>query len=228
MTVMLLEETPAVLSLGKRCAREDALEIDQEKLIAQRNGQSYLLLTYQRRCLPVPSVIKPEEKEFVVDSGASMHMLSRKDLNSAELETARVSESQRHLLQLTAKRKTKEEATVYVKELDLFVTINILQKIHGPFFQSENSAKITGIPTIGPVNRNHSSLKMADESIPTQRTMYPSFSRVYRLALQAQLHVHLQHQYCRKQSIPHQQEVRVRVAQYGETRRMNQQKPKNK
>ena len=30
-----------------------------------------------------------EEREFVVDSGASMHMLSKRDLNSGELETLR-------------------------------------------------------------------------------------------------------------------------------------------
>ena len=35
----------------------------------------------------------PEEREFVVDSGASMHMVSKKDLNSAELETMRTSKS---------------------------------------------------------------------------------------------------------------------------------------
>ena len=39
--------------------------------------------------LPVPSSTKPEEAEFVVDPGASMHMRSRKDLNSAGLETLR-------------------------------------------------------------------------------------------------------------------------------------------
>ena len=32
-----------------------------------------------------------EEREFVVDSEASMHMVSKKDLNSAELETMRIS-----------------------------------------------------------------------------------------------------------------------------------------
>ena len=37
--------------------------------------------------LPAASTIKPEEREFVVDSGASMHMVSKKDLNSAELQT---------------------------------------------------------------------------------------------------------------------------------------------
>ena len=35
--------------------------------------------------LPSPSTIKPEEREFVVDSGASVHMISKKVLNSAEL-----------------------------------------------------------------------------------------------------------------------------------------------
>ena len=64
------------------------MEIGQDYLKAQRKEQSDLLLTCQRMVSPSePSVIKPEEKEFVVDSGASMHMLSRKDLNSAELET---------------------------------------------------------------------------------------------------------------------------------------------
>ena len=44
-------------------------------------------------CLPSPSTLKPEEREFVVDSSASMHMISKKDLNSAELETMTTSRS---------------------------------------------------------------------------------------------------------------------------------------
>ena len=31
--------------------------------------------------------LKPEEREFFVDSGASMHMISKKDLSDAELDT---------------------------------------------------------------------------------------------------------------------------------------------
>ena len=46
----------------------------------------------ENRCLPA-STLKPEEREFVVDSGASMHMISKKDLNSAELETVTTSRS---------------------------------------------------------------------------------------------------------------------------------------
>ena len=44
--------------------------------------------------LPAASIKEPEEREFVVDSGASMHMVSKKDLNSAELETMRTSRNQ--------------------------------------------------------------------------------------------------------------------------------------
>ena len=34
--------------------------------------------------MPAASTTNPEEREFVVDSGASMHMVSKKDLNKAE------------------------------------------------------------------------------------------------------------------------------------------------
>ena len=35
----------------------------------------------EARAVPAPSSKKPEEREFVVDSGALMHMLSKKDLS---------------------------------------------------------------------------------------------------------------------------------------------------
>ena len=97
--------------------------------------------------LPAPSVIKPEEREFVVDSATSMHMLSRKDLNSAELEPVRVSKSPTTVVAANGEVQTKEEATVYVKEFDLFVTVKLLEDIsallplgklcedHGYFYQ---------------------------------------------------------------------------------------------
>ena len=39
------------------------------------------------------SHLKPEEREFVVDSGASMHMISKKDLSDAEMDTLTKSRS---------------------------------------------------------------------------------------------------------------------------------------
>ena len=40
----------------------------------------------ENRC-HLASTLKPEEREFVVDSGASMHMISKKDLSEAEMDT---------------------------------------------------------------------------------------------------------------------------------------------
>ena len=41
----------------------------------------------KNRCLLAPSNLKLEEREFVVDSGASIHMISTKDLSEAEMDT---------------------------------------------------------------------------------------------------------------------------------------------
>ena len=62
-------------------------------------------------CLPLPSTIKPEEREFVVDSGASMHMISRKDLNSAESETLTTSRSPMTVITANGEVQTNAEAT---------------------------------------------------------------------------------------------------------------------
>ena len=123
-----------------------------------------------------------------------MHMVSRKDLNSAELVTVRVSESPTTVVTANCEVLTKAEATVYVRELDLFVTAMLLEDtLAWQFFHSENSAKITDIHTIGPVVRNHMSSKMAGRSIAVRRTTFHSLSLVCRQALQAHLHLLVQH-----------------------------------
>ena len=70
--------------------------------------------------LPAASIKELEEREFVVDSGATMHMVSEEDLNFAELETMRTSRSPT-VMTANGEVQTREEATVYVKQLDLFV-----------------------------------------------------------------------------------------------------------
>ena len=50
------------------------------------------------------SAREPEEREFVVDSGASMHMVSEKNLNSAELKTMRTSRSPTRCEQIKKRR----------------------------------------------------------------------------------------------------------------------------
>ena len=77
--------------------------------------------------LPAASTIKPGEREFLVDCGASMHMVSRKDFNKAELKTVRTSKSPTTVVTANGEVPTKEEATVYVSGLDLFVTVMLLE-----------------------------------------------------------------------------------------------------
>ena len=104
-------------------------------------------------CWPHPPII-PEEREFVEDSGASVHMVSKKHLNKAELETLRISKNPIMVVTANGEVQTKEEATVYVRELDLLWRYCFL-KIHPQCFRLENSAKILGSVTISPVARNH-------------------------------------------------------------------------
>ena len=72
----------------ERCAREAAWKLAKKyPKISKEKDKTTLFSPSENRCLPAPSTLKLEEREFVVDSGASMHMSSKKDLNSAELET---------------------------------------------------------------------------------------------------------------------------------------------
>ena len=74
--------------------------------------------------MPSTSTINPE---VVVDSGASMHMVSKKDLDKAELENVRISKNPIMVVTANGEVQTKEEATVCVRELDLFVTVMLLE-----------------------------------------------------------------------------------------------------
>ena len=56
-----------------------------------------------------------------------MHMLNRKNLNSAELETVTTSRSPTIVITANGEVQTHEEATLYVKELDMFLTMKVLK-----------------------------------------------------------------------------------------------------
>ena len=78
--------------------------------------------------LPAATTTEPEEREFEVDSVASMHMVSKRDVNSAELYTMGTSRSPTTVMTANGEVQTREEATVFVKELDLFVTVMLLEE----------------------------------------------------------------------------------------------------
>ena len=56
-----------------------------------------------------------------------MHMVSKRDLDSAELGTVRISKTPTTVMTASGEVLTKEEATVYVKEFDIFVTVMLLE-----------------------------------------------------------------------------------------------------
>ena len=56
-----------------------------------------------------------------------MHMISKKDLNSAEMDTLTKSCSPTIVITANGEVQTHEEATVYVKELDIFLTMEVLE-----------------------------------------------------------------------------------------------------
>ena len=67
-----------------RCAREAAWKLAKNVLKLKEQERATFFSPSENWCLPAPSALKPEKREFVVDSGASMHMISKKDLNSAK------------------------------------------------------------------------------------------------------------------------------------------------
>ena len=97
----------------------------------------------------------PEERNFVVDSGASVHMVSKKDLNSSELETMRTSRSPTTVM-MTANGEvqTREDATVCVKQLDLFVTVMLPEETPAVLSLGK-LCETMGIHTTGPAAKNH-------------------------------------------------------------------------
>ena len=71
----------------ERCAREAAWRLAKNIQQFKEKNKAAFFSPPGIWCLPAPSNLKLEEREFVVDSGASMHMICKKDLNSAEMDT---------------------------------------------------------------------------------------------------------------------------------------------
>ena len=60
-----------------------------------------------------------------------MHMISKKDLNDAEMDTLTKSCSPTIVITANGEVQTHEEATVYVKELERFLTLKVLENTPG-------------------------------------------------------------------------------------------------
>ena len=106
-------------------AREAAWKLAKSVLKVKEHERATFFSPSENRCLPA-SNLEPEEREFVVDTSASMHMISKKDLSDAEMDTLTKSRSPTIVITANGEVQTHEEATVYVKELDIFLTMKVL------------------------------------------------------------------------------------------------------
>ena len=95
----------------KQGAREAARKLAKSVFKLKEKNKATFFSTSENRCPPA-SILKPEEREFVVDSGASMHMISKKDLNSAEMESLTKSCSPTTVITANGEVQTHEEASV--------------------------------------------------------------------------------------------------------------------
>ena len=110
----------------KQGAREAAWKLAENVFKRKEHERAAFFSSPENRCLPA-STLKPEEREFVVDSGASMHMISKKNLSDAEMDTLTKSCSPTKVITANGEVQTHEEAIVYVKELDIFLTMKVLE-----------------------------------------------------------------------------------------------------
>ena len=67
-------------------AREAAWKLAKRVLKLKEQERATFFSPSENRCL-LASTLKLEEREFVVDSRASMRMISKKDLNDTEMDT---------------------------------------------------------------------------------------------------------------------------------------------
>ena len=107
-------------------AREAAWKLAKSVLKLKEQERATFFSPSENRCLPA-STLKLEEREFVVDSSASMHMISKKDLSNAQMDTLTKSCSPTIVITANGEVQTHEEAIVYVKELDIVLTMKVLE-----------------------------------------------------------------------------------------------------
>ena len=111
---------------GQQCARSKAWNLAKNICKLKEKDKAAFYSPTEEWIMPVESTIKMEEREFVEDSGARMHIVRKRDLDSAELATMRTSRSPTTVITTNNEVQTRQEATEHVKALDLFVTVMLL------------------------------------------------------------------------------------------------------
>ena len=72
----------------ERCARKAAWDL-ATNIYKLKNSDKTTFCNPFEKGMPAPTSERPQECGFVVDSGASMHMISKKELSSGEMDTVK-------------------------------------------------------------------------------------------------------------------------------------------
>ena len=166
--VVLISVTPMLQKLEVRSQRRDI--------------KTAFFSLSENWCLPAPSTLKPEEREFVVDSGASMHMINKKDWNSAELETVTTSRSPTTVITANGEVQTHEEAQFMSKNW-IYSWQWKFSRTRQQFYRSESFATNTDTLASGSPFKNDISSKTVFEYSVIRKTSYQSWFLVYQRVL---------------------------------------------
>ena len=111
----------------ERCAGREAWDLAKHIYKLKNADKATFYTPIEARLLPAPTSKRPEEREFVVDSGTSLHMLSKKEL-SYWILCEDPGTPLRCLQPMEKEVHTNEEAQVYVHDLNPFVTVQLLEE----------------------------------------------------------------------------------------------------
>ena len=162
--------------------------------LKENNKPTFFSLS-ENRCLPA-STLKPEEREFVLDSEASMHMISKKDFNDAEMDTLTKSCSPTIVITANGEVQTHEEATILCQRVGYILVCESPRKHASTIVAWKALRSKADILTSGSTVKNHISLKTGFGYNATRRTSFRSWfqacQRVRLPVLIFQLQWHLQ------------------------------------
>ena len=209
------DRSPEETARQERCAREDAWELARNIYKFKKEDKTTFYTTFWRVDFAGRIHNKPQGKK--VSGGFRSKQIHGQQERHEQSRIGNREDIENPIMVVTVNGEvqTKEVATIYVRELDLFVPV----MLHGNSSTVLSLGKLCeefGTVTIGTAVRNRISSKMARNFITTRQIMYHSSYLVsQRVPLPHPLLLHLH----RKKLIPtrkfqQQEEVKVRARNY--------------
>ena len=112
-----------------RCARKAAWDLAKNIYKLKNSDKATIYVPGEAKVMSTPVASKrPEEREFAVDSGASVHMMSKKELSSGGMDVVKMSRTPPEVWTANGEVHSHEEAQAFVHDLNQFVTVQLLEE----------------------------------------------------------------------------------------------------